>query len=76
MIKSVYLHHLKRKTHGVTVAHQILVLFVGVRIPVGLHWILATTYKSSSCFFIFADFRDLVTILVTVILNSIYIEFL
>lgn len=37
MIKSVYLHHLKRKTHGVTVAHQILVLFVGVRIPVGLH---------------------------------------
>lgn len=76
MIKSVYLHHLKRKTHGVTVAHQILVLFVGVRIPVGLQWILATTYKSSSCFFIFADFRALVTILVTVILNSIYIEFL
>lgn len=50
MIKSVYLHHLKRKTHGVTVAHQILVLFVGVRIPVGLHSKLS---EISESFFIF-----------------------
>lgn len=28
----------KTETHSVTVAHQILVLFVGVRIPVGLHF--------------------------------------
>ena len=46
------------------------------KIPVGLQSILATTYKSSSCFFIFTNFRALVTILVTVILNSIHIEFL
>lgn len=49
MIKSVYLHHLKRKTHGVTVAHQILVLFVGVRIPVGLH-LNSLKFREFFCF--------------------------
>ena len=49
MIKSVYLHHLKRKTHGVTVAHQILVLFVGVRIPVGLH-LNSLNFREFFCF--------------------------